>query len=122
MLARLSKIAAVMVIGLALVSQGLALSTAPISAAQQAAVTCCATGCSKCGSTSCCAASSENRAPAAPATERGASQELQALAVTFPKLLTLDAPPLHNFSTPAASAALTDGTVPIFQRNCSFLI
>jgi hypothetical protein len=122
MCARLAKLIAVLLTGLALVCQGFALSTAPVAAAHEAAATCCAKGCTSCGSTSCCAAPADHRAPSAPAPQRSALEELQSIAPPAQTLFSLHAPAVPEFFPPAALPAIQDGTVPIFQRNCSFLI
>src|SRR5215831_13725459 len=118
---RIAKIAAAFLVGLGLAWAGIAPSVPVSVAGAQVAMACCAGGCGKCGSVACCTGP-ENRAPARPASLPWTqANHWQALA---PVLCLLPTPRQIAFdlSLSAASSASQDGSVPIFQRNCSFLI
>jgi len=82
---------------------------------------CCHFDPARCATPACCARPADSRAPTAPAVPRCASgTEWHAIA---PALLTLATLPRPNVDTlPHRPHPLEAGTVPIFQRDCSFLI
>src|SRR5437870_3058582 len=85
---------------------------------------CCCTGCDsmRCATPACCARPSPPPTPSSPARPSSAAQnELQALAVSAALLLMLPSIPANDFFT-TASSLLRVATVPIFQRDCSYLI
>jgi hypothetical protein len=121
MTARIAKTAVLLVAAFTFALQGLSpFSIVPASSAAPAQ-SCCSSGCGHCGSTACCARPADNRAPVTPAVPRCASsQEWLAIAPAPTRLLTLSRSPLNDLSQ--APAPIQAGAVPIFQRNCSFLL
>jgi hypothetical protein len=85
------------------------------------ACSCCNADRSGCATPACCARPSDNREPVTPAAPRcAAGHELNVIATTALTLFTISPFTLYTFS--ADSAPSRAGAVPIFQRNCSFLI
>src|SRR4051812_9615998 len=81
---------------------------------------CCNANRSKCATPACCARPADDQSPVTPAAPRCASgQEWQALAPCAIALLTPQATSVHLTVRPLPIQA---GSVPIFQRNCSFLL
>jgi len=83
---------------------------------------CCDFDPAKCATPACCAWPADNsRAPVTPVTPRPASgTERQAIAVIPLAISTLPRFSVHELPFPSAS--IQAGAVPIFQRDCSFLI
>ena len=82
---------------------------------------CCDSHRGNCPTPACCVRPTDSRAPAAPATPRSASgNEWHAIPPTSATLLTLSRSTLDPLTT--APPPLHAGAVPIFQRDCSYLI
>jgi len=82
---------------------------------------CCNADGSNCATPACCARPADNGAPATPAIPRGTSgNEWHAVLQAAVRFVTLSSTPLHDLSQ--AHPAIQVGAVPIYQRNCSFLI
>lgn len=116
---RMLKIAAVVLLGFAMAFQGPA-STSP-RAAQSG---CCCAGCDfkGCATPACCVQPIGERGPTAPAAlPLPQQQELQALAV--PISAAVSAPLIPANSLPLTGpCSIRFALVPIFQRDCSYLL
>lgn len=95
---------------------GLAASSAPC------ARKCCCCGHAKCRAPGCCSEPADNRVPLAPASSPTPSpnpwQALAASSVFAPALFSPFAPGARVTTSPSASVT----AVPIFQRDCCYLI
>jgi hypothetical protein len=119
------KTAVVLLLGFLLAWQSVATVAAkagPIAGAAKSS--CCCTGCDfkHCATPACCAKPADNPSPFAPApVPPRSSQEWQALAASVTILLTL---PLREADEPSAASSsfIWIPAVPIFQRDCSYLI
>jgi hypothetical protein len=110
-------------IGILLVIQGFLADSAPLPLVRIAAKSCCRTHCRKCNSVSCCAQATERedtREPASPPT--ATTLHLQPIATAGNIAFSLPATPQQVFRLPFVADSCTASTVPLFQRNCSFLI
>ena len=125
MTSRPAKTAVAVLLGFVLIFQ----SVFPISASvprkiDAARSNCCCHGCDskQCSMPVCCARPVENRAPLAPASPAPTSKnEIQAMAAP---VVSTQALPLHlqyEAVAPAASS-LSVRAVPLFQRDCTYLI
>jgi len=125
MILRPVKMAVVLLLGFVLAWQGVFTVSAGVNQnARGTKSSCCCTGCdsTRCATPACCARPSQPPIPSSPARPSSASQnELQALAVSAALLLTLPSIPADDFFT-TVSSLLRVATVPIFQRDCSYLI
>ena len=82
---------------------------------------CCNSYPRNCSRPACCASQPDSRAPVSPAVPHLASGSVwQALAPASLTLLTLGPSTLSSF--PLAPSPVQAAAVPIFQRDCSFLI
>jgi hypothetical protein len=125
MTSRPIKMAVVILLGFLLAWQGVFASSARIGTTEQVAKkSCCCTGCDNksCATPACCVKPSSPSAPADPASLPSTSQnEFHALAVSAVSVLALPARPARELpACPASSALVT--TVPLFQRDCAWLI
>lgn len=125
MTSRPIKKAVVLLLGFVLAWQGVFASSvrkgATVQGAQQS---CCCTGCDheRCATPECCVKRDTPSAPVAPASLPSASQnEFHALAVSGVPALSLPLHPARDFSACPASSVLVTA-VPLFQRNCAWLI
>jgi len=125
MLLRPVNTAVVFLLGLILASQCVfTISAGAAPNTPGAKTSCCCTGCDSkhCATPACCAKPADNRAPSVPVSPRSNTQkEVQALATGVASVLTLQAPPTVELS-PTAFSFLRAAAVPIFQRDCSYLI
>lgn len=92
--------------------------------APAAGLGCCCTGCDfkHCSTPACCARPADDRTASAPASAPSRpSNEWQAL---IPSVIALLALPIHPVDEPLAVPSLLrwSAAVPIFQRDCSYLI
>jgi len=121
MTSRYAKLTVMFLLGLILASSGvLTGSSLPAGTAKRS---CCRNGCdaSACPP-ACCARPADNPAPANPASIPSNSlNEWQALAPSFLSLLSSSSTALDELPSPPASD-LQAASVPLFQRNCSYLI
>jgi hypothetical protein len=82
---------------------------------------CCDYDPAKCATPACCARPSDSGAPAAPVVPRCASgNEWQAVPIAPLTVSTRPRCTVHELPVPLPSILV--GAVPIFQRDCSFLI
>jgi hypothetical protein len=102
--------------------QGAYLADAAPVPASKPVCKCCDYDPAKCATPACCVRpTNNNRAPVVPAVPRPASgTERHAVAVTLLTRSTLPRFTLHDLSF--APPPIQAGAVPIFQRDCSFLI
>src|SRR5881394_2812306 len=83
---------------------------------------CCSVDKAACSARACCRAEQPDQAPAAPApASRRAATDWQILA-TFATLFHAPRPTAHDFSAKVSLLSLQARAVPIFQRDCSYLI
>src|SRR5438876_216638 len=125
MTSRPLKAAVVFMLGFALVWQGVfAASTGINPNAGGAKTSCCCTGCDfkHCSTPACCAKPNAPSDPVVPASLPSPTQnEFHALAASLVSLLTL--PSLKADELPFRSSSLASQTaIPLFQRNCCYLI
>jgi hypothetical protein len=103
---------------------GIILAAYPVVAGSgtSPAVKSCCHGCRHCCNMACCAAPKAPSAPVAPAPVPSASQnELQALSTSVISLLT--PPPLPSNEYPSRfSSSVPMTAIPLFQRDCCYLI
>jgi len=118
---RLKKIAATLLLGW----MGFIMAAYPVAAmipapTAPAAKSCCTGG--KCCKMACCAAPKHRSAPAAPVSAPASSQsELQVVAASIISLLTLPTPGANEF-TPRFASSFSLTAIPLFQRDCCYLI
>jgi hypothetical protein len=118
MASRIAKSALSLLLGLALVVQGgVAVS---VQAAAPAKSSCCCSGRS-CATRACCAKPRQPSAPFAPASAPTSQNEWQALAASGVLLLAVPSPSADQLSAPVSSF-LVVAAVPIFQRDCAYLL
>lgn len=125
MTSRPIRFALVLLLGFALAWQGVFTSPARTGATPQSAKKgCCCTGCDNkhCATPACCVKGDTPSSPAAPASLPTNSQnEFHALAASAASLHTLPVRPAMELPAFAlASASVT--AVPLFQRDCSYLL
>ena len=123
MISRPLKTVIVVLLGFVLAHHG-AFSTSTAGGAPGAKAGCCCLGCDfkSCATPACCAKPAGNRAPVSPAPLPSSSQnEWQATAAVLVSLLTLPPPAAHRFAFASHSLAPV-GAVPIFQRDCAYLL
>ena len=122
---RPAKMAVIFLLGFVLAWQGVFASSARIGATAQGAKTsCCCTGCDNnhCSTPSCCVKPGLPLAPVAPASLPSTSQnEFHALATSVDALLTLPSRTTGELPARAPSSASMT-TIPLFQRDCSYLL
>jgi len=122
MTSRLGKTAIVFLLGIVLGWQGLfAVPAGDHSATAARSASCCRTDCADCPP-KCCARPSQPTSPSTPAPARPASQnESQALALPPVARLALYAP---SFTEPSfhVPGSVPVAAVPLFQRDCCYLI
>src|SRR5881396_2072002 len=123
MLLRPVKTAVVFLLGLILAWHGVfTMSAGSAPNTRGATPGCCCTGCDSthCATPACCAKPADNRS--VPVFPRSNSQsEIQALATAVASVLTLQSPPTVE-PPPTGFSFLRAEAVPIFQRDCSYLI
>ena len=122
MASRLAKFGFSLLLGLALVAQaGFAVSVQ--GAAAPAKSSCCCSDCDMkgCATPACCAKPSRPSAPFTPAPAPTSQNEWQALATSFAPVLALPSATADESSAPD-SAFFVVGAVPIFQRDCAYLL
>lgn len=125
MTSRMLKTAAALVLGFVLAWQGVFTVSAGVgSSARPRKSDCCCAGCDfkHCSTPVCCARPPDKPAPFAPAAVPPPfSHERQALAAPVTASLSL---PFHQPDEPSAvpSSRARFAAVPIFQRDCSYLI
>jgi len=122
MISRLVKKAAGVLLGILLAWQSLPTPSAGMGTGG-AKSCCCCRGCDSrhCSTPACCTKPADNRGPVAPASLPVSQNEWLALATTISSWLTLhciQADELHAHGP--ASASVT--AVPLFQRDCCYLI
>ena len=124
MILRPVKMAVVLLLGFVLAWQG----AFPVSAKANQSVlgtqsSCCCPGCdpAHCATPECCARPSQPSPSTAPVAPYSPQQELQALAVSAALLLSLPSRPADVLCT-TDSSRLRVAAVPVFQRDCSYLI
>jgi hypothetical protein len=109
-------------LGFVLVCQSVFLASANTGANARAKGPHCCCGSKNCSTPACCAKPAQNQVPFAPASPPPISKsELQAWAA--PVVSTPVLPPRSTnelFSRPASSFSAS--VIPLFQRNCSYLI
>src|SRR5437870_5693536 len=125
MTSRFVKTAVVILLGFVLVWQSVPTVSAGTGAnVSGARSSCCCSGCDSrhCSTPACCAKPADDRTPFAPASLPTPSQnERHALAASVSSWLTLPSSPAHELpSQSVSSAAIT--AVPLFQRDCCYLI
>jgi len=122
MTSRFAKASVVLLLGFILAGQDVFMASAGNApTASHAGCNCCKSGSAKCATPVCCAKPAENRDPFAPASIPTTQNQWQALAASGSSELTLPFFSADNFSSRSVpSASLT--AVPLFQRNCSYLI
>ena len=126
MTSRIVKTAVTALLGFVLACQGVFLSTASAAASSSstAKVNSCCHGCGTkhCSTSACCAKPAENQVPLAPVSTPPAQQtQLQALAAPITIILILPSDSTRQVVA-AFAASFPRGTVPLFQRDCSYLI
>lgn len=122
MMSRVAKRAVVLLLGLVLVGHGF-FPTSAAGGSPETKSACCCTGCDQtdCATPSCCVSPAGNRAPISPAPAPARTQnETQALAASA-SLLILPSIPVEDFAVSVSSFGHV-AAVPIFQRDCSYLI
>ena len=119
---RMAKTAVVLLMGFLLGVQGMApVGSTPVTASS-ATMSCCANGCSDCGSAVCCARPEGGRTPAVPVPSPWKG-EPRCQAVAAPSNLSLAEPLVAADRSPRpARSSSRVGAIPIFERDCSFLI
>src|SRR5882724_4203116 len=118
------KMAVVLLLGFALAWQGVFTVAAEVDQNPRGTKSsCCCTGCDsmRCATPACCARPSQPSPSSAPIPPSISQNELQALAASTALLLTLPSHPTDDLYT-TVSSLLRVATVPIFQRDCSYLI
>ncbi|HXC98212.1 MAG TPA: hypothetical protein VN048_02640 [Verrucomicrobiae bacterium] len=116
------RIAIALLLGFILLAgSAIAVSPLPATTHTREAGSCCS-DCKDCQTPACCARPDAPAAPVTPVPAPSSSQnELQALAMPGVSILTLPSLPAHElssrFSSPASMTA-----VPLFQRDCCYLI
>jgi len=122
MTSRFVKMSVVLLLGFILAGQGVFMTSAgntPI--VSHAGCKCCHSGTSKCAMPVCCAQPA-NHVPFAPASLPAPSQnEWHALAASVSSALTLPSIPIAGYS-PHFVPPVSPTAIPLFQRNCSYLI
>jgi hypothetical protein len=119
------KMAVVLLLGFVLAWQGVFALSAPIgSTARGGKQGCCRTACDDkhCATSGCCVKRDAPSAPVAPASLPSTSQnEVHALAAPTLSLLALPARAANELPTRAPSPSSV-AAVPLFKRDCSYLL
>lgn len=120
-LERIASASLAMLLAVACGSQGVAFAGGTRVGVGTPACRCCDFDPAKCATPSCCAQPAEGRTPTAPAPQCP-SPGVERIALAVAVLFTL--PPLSRsaLSTSFSSSPIQTIAVPIFQRDCSFLI
>jgi hypothetical protein len=125
MTSRPIKMAVVLLVGFALTWQGVFASSARIGVTTKGAKkSFCCVGCDNkhCSSQACCVKPESPSAPVAPASLPSTTQnEFQALAATLVSLFTLASRPASDLPA-RASSSVSVTAIPLFQRDCSYLV
>src|SRR6185295_1551327 len=115
----------VLLLGFLLAWQGAFASPARLGATSQSAKrSCCCAGCDNkhCATPACCVKPSSPSAPVAPASLPSTTQnEFQGLAATLVSLIALPSRSPNELPARAPSSVLV-AAIPLFQRDCSYLI
>jgi hypothetical protein len=122
MILRFAKTAVVILLGLALLWQSVTTALAFSVASAKPSCTCCHFNPDSCPTPPCCVKHSENRNPPAPASSLSVQKiELQALAAPVSSRPVL---PLYSTDESRARVAqfVLVTAIPLFQRDCSYLI
>jgi hypothetical protein len=125
MTSRPIKLAVVLVLGVVLAWQGVFALPGRVGATTPGATkSCCCTGCDNkhCATPACCVKRDTPSAPVAPASLPSSSQnEFHALAASVVLLLALPSRAADELPAPALSSSSVT-SIPLFQRDCSYLL
>src|SRR6185369_3035573 len=125
MTSRPIKMAVVLLVGFVLAWQGVFASSARLGVTTEGAKkSCCRTGCDNkhCSTPACCVKPESPSAPVAPASLPSTIQnQFQALAATLVSLFTLSSRPASELPARAPSSVSVTA-IPLFQRDCSYLV